>query len=174
MTKQKQKRDRNTGNDEVDSSMEVSGATLVRFHLVAGWWSLLVFLTLGIALEYMHAFRVGSYIDLGEPEVRRLMWTLAHAHGVLLSVVHLGFAFTVYFLVGWASRGRGVASSCLTAAGVFMPLGFFLGGLFIYDGDPGLGIYLVPPGALLLFVAVFLTGVATIKNRRPPAQARAT
>ena len=38
-----------------------------------------------------------------------------------------------------------------------LPAGFFLGGLYIYSGDPGLGIALVPAGGLLLFVAVALT-----------------
>jgi hypothetical protein len=41
-----------------------------------------------------------------------------------------------------------------------MPVGFFLGGLFVYAGDPGLGILLVPVGGLLLFVAVLLTALA--------------
>ena len=31
-----------------------------------------------------------------------------------------------------------------------------LGGLVIYNGDPGVGILLLPIGALLLFGAVFL------------------
>ena len=35
-------------------------------------------------------------------------------------------------------------------------LGFFLGGLFVHAGDPGLGILLVPVGAALLFAAVWL------------------
>ena len=169
MTKKK----RNAELEDADSSVEDFDSTLTRFHLLVGWWSLLVFLTLGVALEYMHAFRIRSYVDLGEPEVRRLMWTLAHAHGVLLSIVHLGFAFTVYFLTEWYSRAKRLASCCLTASGIFMPLGFFLGGIFVYDGDPGIGVYLVPPGALLLFIAVLLTGVATLKIRRRPAQARA-
>ena len=40
-----------------------------------------------------------------------------------------------------------------------MPMGFFLGGVVIYDGDPGLGILLVPIGGILLFVAVLLTAL---------------
>ncbi len=41
-----------------------------------------------------------------------------------------------------------------------MPIGFFLGGVRIYGGDPGLGIALVLPGAFFLFLAVFLTAKA--------------
>ena len=35
-----------------------------------------------------------------------------------------------------------------------MPLGFFLGGIMNSEGDPSLGIVLVPIGALLLIVAL--------------------
>ena len=52
------------------------------------------------------------------------------------------------------SRG---ASACLTAAGFLIPGGFFLGGFFAYDGDPGLSILIVPVGAVLLLTALFLT-----------------
>ena len=33
----------------------------------------------------------------------------------------------------------------LLGALVLLPLGFFLGGVFIYGGDPGIGVILVPP-----------------------------
>jgi hypothetical protein len=45
----------------------------------------------------------------------------------------------------------------LIGASVLLPGGFFLGGFFIYDGDPGLGALLVPVGGVLLLIAVFLT-----------------
>jgi hypothetical protein len=35
-----------------------------------------------------------------------------------------------------------------------MPLGFFLGGVLNTEGDPSLGIVLVPVGAALLLVAL--------------------
>lgn len=54
----------------------------------------MLFIVLGIALETMHAFKVGSYLNAGN-EIRRLMWTLAHAHGTLLALVHLAFGATV-------------------------------------------------------------------------------
>ncbi|MGI9240436.1 MAG: hypothetical protein ACR2RV_06515, partial [Verrucomicrobiales bacterium] len=57
----------------------------------------------------------------------------------------------------WTGRGRSLASATLNAASLLIPGGFLLGGLWIYDGDPGLGILLVPLGALCLFSAVFLT-----------------
>ena len=47
-----------------------------------------------------------------------------------------------------------------------MPAGFFLGGTIIYGGDPGLGIILLPIGAVLLLIAVLLTAVGSIRNPR--------
>jgi hypothetical protein len=129
---------------------------LTRRHLCFGWWTLLIFLSLGLALEILHGFKVGYYLKVSN-ETRRLMWTLAHAHGTLLGLVNLGFAFTARLLPAWSARERSVASVCLRGATLLMPAGFFLGGLIVYSGDPGLGIILVPIGGLLLIVAVFLT-----------------
>ncbi|MFK7990384.1 MAG: hypothetical protein AB8I08_30460 [Sandaracinaceae bacterium] len=130
-------------------------APRVRRHLFWGWWSLLVFLTLGIGLEALHGFKVGYYLDVSN-EVRRLMWTLAHVHGAALALVHVAFAGTLH--VGVLRRGGVVlASRLLSAAGVLLPLGFFLGGFGIAGGDPGVGVALVPLGALALFVAVAST-----------------
>lgn len=133
--------------------------SVVRRHLRFGWWSLLVFLTLGLALEVLHGFKVGAYLNLSN-ETRRLMWTLAHAHGTLLALVHIGFAFSVRQASHWPVQRRAVASAAMVGAGLFMPMGFFLGGLFVYGGDPGVGILLVPLGGAMLFVAVLSTARA--------------
>ena len=137
---------------------------LSKGHLRLGWWTLLIFLTMGLVLEAFHGFKVGAYLNVSN-ETRRLMWTLAHAHGTLLALVNIGFALTVRLLPEWAAKERGIASVCLRGATVLMPVGFFLGGVFLYSGDPGLGIVMVPVGGLMLFVAVFLTacGVGSIR-----------
>ena len=140
-------------------SIKRRSSDCVRRHLRIGWWSLLAFLTLGLGLEALHGWKAGWYLDASQ-EARRLMWTLAHAHGTLLSLVHVGFALTVHLIPAWDAGRRDLASRCLVAAIVLIPLGFFLGGIFIHGGDPGLGTLLVPPGAVLLFVAVFLTARA--------------
>ncbi len=134
-------------------------------HLKFGWWSLLIFLTLGLVLETLHGFKVSAYLNLSN-ETRRLMWTLAHAHGTLLALVHLGFAFTVRILPEWSPKSRSIASVCLLGSGILMPAGFFLGGVFVYSGDPGLGILLVPFGGAMLFVGVFQTarGLRTLNR----------
>lgn len=134
----------------------MSSADYARRHLTFGWWSLLVFLTLGIALESLHGLKVGWYLSVAN-ESRRLMLTLAHAHGTLLALVHLAFAATA---CGGDDAWRRWASPCLVAASLLLPGGFLLGGLFVYGGDPGLGVLLVPVGAALLLAAVALTARA--------------
>ena len=140
-----------------------SAASVIRRHLYFGWWTLLIFLTAGLGLEALHAFKVGAYLKVSN-ETRRLMWTLAHAHGTLLGLVNLGFAATVRVLPAWPESTQRFASASLLAATLLMPSGFFLGGLFIYAGDPGLGILLVPVGGILLFTAVLLTVLALKKE----------
>jgi hypothetical protein len=132
-----------------------AAAELARLHLRVGWWALLLFLSGGIALEALHGFKAGFYVDVSN-ETRRLVWTLAHAHGTLLSILNLVFAASLPALPGLRDPSRTVASRCLLGALVLLPLGFFLGGVFVHGGDPGLGVLLVPPGGLLLLVAVFL------------------
>ncbi len=142
-------------NDQPEDGLSID-RELVRRHLRLGWWCLLLFLTLGLLLDALHGFKLGYYLDVSNA-TRRHMWTLAHAHGTLLALLHIAFAVSVRLLGRPHPRMLGWASGCLTASTVLLPGGFFLGGLYIYSGDPGLGIILVPAGALLLFVAVALT-----------------
>jgi len=117
---------------------------------------LLAFLSLGLILETLHGFKVGFYLDVAN-ETRRHLWTLAHAHGALLALVNIAFGWTVAAVPSWHGMSQKIASRCLFGASVLMPGGFLLGGTVIYGGDPGLGIFLLPFGAAMLFVAVFLT-----------------
>jgi hypothetical protein len=140
--------------DVADGGTGAADSRLVTRHLAVGWWSLLVFLTAGLALEALHGLKIDWYLGVSK-ETRRLMWTLSHAHGTLLALVHVGFASTLRVRPMTGSAAR-VASRCLLGAGFVLPGGFFLGGLFIHDGDPGLGVLLVPVGAALLFASVLL------------------
>lgn len=131
------------------------------FTVRFGLWALLVYLSLGLGLEALHGFKVGWYLDF---ETRRLLWTLGHAHGVLLAILVIGFGM---MLSVWPEEGaswRRLASACLMAATVLLPAGFLLGGAFVHGGDPGLGVLLSPVGGALLFAGVGMTAV----KLRPP------
>lgn len=126
-----------------------------RRHLLFGWWSLLAFASLGLFLEMLHGLKVGAYLDASN-DTRRLMWTLAHAHGALLGLVHIAFALTVRAVPGRPAWNRLISRS-LVGASILLPGGFFLGGVQFYAGDPGLGVLVVPIGAMLLIAAAALT-----------------
>ena len=128
---------------------------LARKHLRFAWASLLVFVTLGFALEILHALKVGFYLNVGN-ETRRLMWTLAHAHGIGLSLLNMGFGATLQRLWDTLPSAIPFASKCITFATLLLPLGFFLGGIVPYGGDPGLGALLVPVAAVVLWIGVFV------------------
>jgi hypothetical protein len=91
--------------------------------------------------------------------IRREFWTLAHFHGVTLALVNL-----IY--VNWAENEtlrhnrQTLASWALIGGSILMPVGFFLGGLLHFEGDPGLGIFLAPLGALLILATVLLQTIA--------------
>jgi hypothetical protein len=140
-------------------------------HLRFGWWSLLVFATFGLVLETLHGFKLDAYLNLSN-ETRRLLWTLAHAHGTALAIVNILFALGLKRAAIPRLRQIGVTSTSLLAASLLLPVGFFLGGVTYYEGDPGLGILLVPPGAVLLIAALFLIARSTAGSRSEDSSPR--
>jgi hypothetical protein len=125
-----------------------------RRHLRLGWWSLLAFATLGLGLEALHGFKIRAYLDVSN-ETRRLMWTLAHAHGTLLAILNIVFGLSLRIVPELTTSRLAFVSSALAGATIVMPAAFFLGGIVFYGGDPGLGILLLPVGAFLLLAAIF-------------------
>jgi hypothetical protein len=144
-----------------------------RRHLRFGWWSLLVFAAFGLLLESLQGFKVGAYLDVTN-ETRRTLWRLAHAHGTLLSVLHVLFGLNARATDKVLMNAR-LISFTLTGASLLVPGGFFLGGFGFKGGDPGLAVLLVPVGAVLLFFALFWLGAAAsgqnpAKSVRPREQ----
>jgi hypothetical protein len=136
---------------------------LVRRHLAFGWWALAVFTALGLLLEAGHGLKVGWYLDTTNA-TRRLSLTLGHAHGTLLGFVNLAFAFSLrHARLSAVAAVR--ASFALRAVTVLMPLGFLLGGVAFYAGDPGFGIVLVPPTGALLVVALAVVAKSMTSRR---------
>lgn len=147
----KKQTNKESGTDSLASSLTLE--SISQLHLKIGWWTLLIFLTLGIVLEIQHAMKVSSYLG-ADSGVRRLMWTLAHTHGTLLALVQIVFALTLTRLSKVAVTSVSLTGKLLATGSLLMPTGFFLGGLTHYEADPGIGVFLVPIGAILLLLAV--------------------
>lgn len=122
----------------------------LRATLRLGCALLAISLPMGVALEALHGFKVAEFL---QSEVRREMWRLAHAHGSMLGILCLLFAALAGTHVS-DERARSRAARELRWGAVLMPLGFFAGGVLNYEGDPSLGVALVPIGALLLVVSL--------------------
>ncbi len=120
----------------------------MRRHLRAGWWGLSLYVVLGAVLELLHAIKSPVFVDAGR-ETTRMLLRLAHAHGTLLAIVNIVYALTIE---AHPRAARPLASAALLAALVLLPAGFFLGALWAHGGDPGLGVLLVPVGALAITV----------------------
>src|SRR5262245_4284624 len=132
----------------------------IRRTLRTGWLLLAIALPFGVTLEALHGFKVQAYLA---SDMRREMWRLAHAHGTLLGILCLVSGALADAWVPEAIRPRVLAM--IRWGAVLMPLGFFLGGILNSEGDPSLGIVLVPVGAVLLVVA--LVRVALAPRRAP-------
>ena len=128
--------------------------------LNTGWLLLAVYLPLGLTLEALHALKVQVYFG---SELRRELWTLAHAHGTLLGILCLVFASLGDRAVADTSR-RARVSSLLRSGAILMHLGFLFGGILNYEGDPSLAILLVPFGGVLLATALLLAARSAPRN----------
>lgn len=132
-------------------------SSFISTHLLWGVSGLFLYALLGVALELLLAYKVPALVDVENSE-RRLLLRLAHAHGTLLSLIQLGFAFVLsQKRPQTLGRRLRIASGALSAATLLIPGGFFLGGLDAQAGDPGLLVALVPAGAFLLLVGLGLT-----------------
>lgn len=135
-------------NDDTSSPQPRDPASYRMLRL--GWCLLAVFLPLGLTLEALHALKLPVYLGSA---MRRELWTLAHAHGNFLGILCLLFAaLASTWIPAEAARNR--AARFLGVGAVLLPLGFFLGGILNYEGDPSFGILLVPVGALALLAAL--------------------
>jgi hypothetical protein len=131
-------------------SMISETAPLIR----QGWISLAGWIAFGILIEGFIGFRTPALLD---DSVRRDMFRLAHAHGTLLNLVLIAAAICARLELVRIGR---IASLGLRFAVVLLPAGFLLGGLWHFKDDPGLGIFLVPVGALLLLATALQLGLS--------------
>lgn len=138
---------------------------LVALHLLVGWGCLIAFVLLGVALEFMHAYKLGAYLDAHQ-ETRRLLFRLAHAHGALLALLHVALAFTFSYLSDKTDETdlRFVSGASIGALAL-IPFGFLGAGFFAVDGDSGPAIVAVPIGAVLLLLALGRLILALFRTR---------
>lgn len=123
------------------------------------WISIAVWVTLGLLLEGLLAFRSPMYL---QDEVRREMFRLAHSHGGVLNLWLLAAAFYVRI---YSPAIPGVALRALQAGAILMPAGFLLGGLWHYDSDPGPGVFFAPVGGLMVIFGVVAIAVSTFSKK---------
>lgn len=106
----------------------------------------------------MIGFRSPALLD---DAVRREMFRLAHAHGTLLNLVLIAAATCARLEM---IRLNPVPSLALRTAVVLLPVGFLLAGVWHYKDDPGVGIFLVPVGAVLLLAAAFQIALTAFRR----------
>jgi hypothetical protein len=134
-------------------------ATTEKNDLIAqGWIGVAVWMTLGLLLEGLIGYRAPSYLEDAQ---RRELFRLAHAHGAALNSLLVLAGLTLQQLKGFPK----LAALALRVGSLLMPLGFLLAGLSHPEGDPGLGIWLVPPGALLMIFGIVALAISWNKGR---------
>jgi hypothetical protein len=122
-----------------------------------GWASIAVWMSVGLLLEGLIGYKIPAYLN--DPQ-RRELFRLGHTHGTLLGIVLVVAALVL-------QRGAEVPKAARTAlriGAVLMPAGFFVAGIWHTESDPGLAIWLVPPGALLVIYAAVAFTLAHFKK----------
>ncbi len=117
-----------------------------------GWISLAAWIVFGLLIEGLIGFRSPVLLD---DSIRRDMFRLAHAHGTLLNLLLITAAICARLDLIRLGRATSLG---LRAAVVLLPGGFLLGGIWHFKDDPGLAIFLVPVGAVLLLTAALQIG----------------
>lgn len=122
------------------------------------WASVAVWMSFGLLVEGLLGFRNPTMFG---DETRREMFRLAHAHGTLLSLMLLGVVFTINKI----ENVPNFAVWSLRIGTVLMPVGFLLAGIQHFPNEPGLGIWLVPPAALLIIFGAITIAFASFNRK---------
>lgn len=127
--------------------------------LFQGWLSLALWMVVGLLLEGLMAYKTPAYLRDDE---RRELFRLAHTHGTFLGLVLIAAALCGQRFLLAPPR---VARRALQLGASLMPIGFLLAGIWHYESDPGLAIWLVPVAAVLLVFAVISFALASAKQK---------
>jgi hypothetical protein len=129
-----------------------------RLPRTLGWGGLTAWAALGLGLEAAHGLKLSAYLD---DDLTRLLLTLAHAHGVALSLLLVVFAHAGAPLLAksdaWTSR-------LLASATIAIPSGFALSAIGHPESDPGLAILIVPIAGLALVIGLARVAIASWRS----------
>ena len=131
--------------------------------LFQGWLSVAIWMGVGLLLEGLLGYKIPAYL---QDETRRELFRLAHAHGTLLGLVLIAAALCARGFEVELSRAAQLA---LRAGSALMPVGFLVAGVWHPEGDPGLAIWLVPPGAVLVIFGAAAMALACGAKKRSSA-----
>lgn len=127
--------------------------------LFQAWLGVAVWLSFGLLLESLTAYRVPAYLN--DP-LRQELFRIAYIHGILLNIILLAAVIC-------AAQGLTLISKAARWAiglgSVLMPLGFLLGGIWHFEGEAGLGVWLVPAGGLLSIFGVINLAFSALKRK---------
>ena len=146
---------------KVEKKSTTAMPRMVERLLLQGWVSIAIWMSFGLLLEGLLGYKIPAFLEDGQ---RRELFRLAHTHGTLLSLVLISAALCVRL---FEIRPPPIAIAALRIGAVLMPLGFLLGGVWHPEGDPGVGIWLVPPGALMVIFGTIGTALASRKKASP-------
>jgi hypothetical protein len=118
-----------------------------------------VWMTFGLLLEGLIGYKTPAYLH---DSVRRELFRLAHAHGTLLSLLLLGLALVCD---RFEVKPANIVPMVLRLGVILMPLGFLLGGVWHYESDPGVGIWLVPVAAVMVVFGVVSVAIAFVGRK---------
>jgi len=123
-----------------------------------GWIGIAVWMSFGLLIEGLIGFRSPAYL---QDSVRRELFRLAHTHGTVLSILLL--VCVLYLAKNYVDPPAAAVWS-LRIGTVLMPVGFLLGGIWHYESDPGILIFLAPLGGLMIIFGMIAIAVSTFKK----------
>jgi len=123
-----------------------------------GWIGIAFWMSFGLLVEGLIGFRTPVYL---QDPVRRELFRLAHTHGTVLSMLLL---IVVLYLAKNLIAPPLAALWSLRIGTILMPVGFFLGGIWHYESDPGVFVFLAPVGGLMIIFGVIAIAASTFKK----------
>lgn len=113
-----------------------------------GFITLACWMTFGLFLEGLLGYKIPAYLN---DNIRRELFRLAHTHGALLSIVLIVITICLKLDL---FESKNYSQFSLRIGTILMPSGFLLGGIWHYESDPGIAIWLVPIGGIMVIFGI--------------------